>query len=199
MYINKLNNYRLILGSKSPRRQFLMRELGLKFRVLTREISEDYPPELRREEIPLFLCEHKAQAFDDVVINEQTILITADTIVWLENQNIGKPANHQQAVEFLKMLSGKKHEVLTGVCLKSKFKTHAFHVCSEVYFNHLRLEEIEYYVKHFKPFDKAGAYGIQEWIGYVAIERINGSFYNVMGLPIQRLYNELLNFTGISA
>jgi septum formation protein len=197
MYIQQLNNFRFILGSKSPRRQHLLSELGLKFNVLTRQIEEDYPEELQREEIPLFLCEHKSKAFDDVLTDMHTVLITADTIVWLDNMNIGKPKDADEAVFILNQLSGKKHEVLTGVCLRSLSKTHSFHVCSEVYFNQLRPEEIEYYVRHFKPYDKAGAYGIQEWIGYIGIEKINGSFFNVMGLPVQRVYNELLKFCGI--
>ena len=197
MYIQQLNRFRFILGSKSPRRQHLLRELGLKFHVLTRNIEEDYPPDLIREQIPLYLCERKSQAFDDVLTDDHTVLITADTIVWINNMNIGKPGNEQEAADILRLLSGKKHEVLTGVCLRSKSKSHAFHVCSEVFFNPLREAEIDYYIKHYKPYDKAGAYGIQEWIGYIGIERINGSFYNVMGLPVQRLYNELLSFCGV--
>jgi septum formation protein len=197
MYIQQLNRFRFILGSKSPRRQHLLRELGLKFHVLTRNIEEDYPPDLIREQIPLYLCERKSQAFDDVLTDDHTVLITADTIVWINNMNIGKPGSEQEAADTLRLLSGKKHEVLTGVCLRSKSKPHAFHVCSEVFFNPLRESEIDYYIKHYKPYDKAGAYGIQEWIGYIGIERINGSFYNVMGLPVQRLYNELLSFCGV--
>lgn len=197
MHIQQLNRFRFILGSKSPRRQFLLRELGLKFSVLTRHIDESYPSGLRREQIPLFLCEHKAKAFDDMLTDDKTVLITADTIVWLNNMNVGKPRDMQQARATLKSLSGRKHEVLTGVCLRSKSRLYSFYVCSEVYFNQLRDAEIDHYITHYKPFDKAGAYGIQEWIGYVGIEKINGSFYNVMGLPIQRLYNELLVFCGI--
>lgn len=197
MYIQQLNQFRFILGSKSPRRQHLLRSLGLQFRVLTRQIPEDYPAGLQREEIPLFLCKFKSEAFDDVLTNDKTILITADTIVWVDNTNIGKPRSIDDAKNILLQLSGKKHEVLTGVCLRSKSKTHTFHVCSEVYFNPLREAEIDYYIRYYKPFDKAGAYGIQEWIGYVGIEKINGSFYNVMGLPVQRVYNELLTFCGI--
>ena len=197
MYIQQLNRFRMVLGSKSPRRQHLMRELGLKFHVLTRNIDESYPSELKREEIPLYLCEHKSKAFDDLLTDDHTIVITADTIVWIDNMNIGKPRNETEAAETLHKLSGRMHEVLTGVCLRSKNKSHSFYVCSEVFFHVLRPAEIDYYVKHFKPYDKAGAYGIQEWIGYVGIEKINGSFYNVMGLPIQRLYNELLDFCGI--
>jgi septum formation protein len=197
MYVHQLNKFRFILGSKSPRRQHLLRELGLKFHVLTRNIDESYPDNLKREEIALYLCEHKSMAFDDVLTDDHTIVITADTIVWVDNMNIGKPVDTKDAERILTRLSGKKHEVVTGVCLRSKNKSHSFHVCSEVYFHHLRPEEVDFYVKHFKPYDKAGAYGIQEWIGYIGIEKINGSFYNVMGLPVQRLYNELLSFCGL--
>ncbi|HHN48409.1 MAG TPA: septum formation protein Maf [Bacteroidales bacterium] len=197
MYIQQLNRFRFILGSKSPRRQHLLRKLGLKFHVLTRQIEEDYPMDLIREQIPLYLCERKSKAFNDVLTDDQTVLITADTIVWINNMNIGKPGNEQEAAEILSLLSGERHEVLTGVCLRSKSKAYSFYVCSEVFFNPLRDAEIDYYIKHYKPYDKAGAYGIQEWIGYIGIDRINGSFYNVMGLPVQRLYNELLSFCGV--
>jgi septum formation protein len=196
MYIQQLNRNRFILGSRSPRRQYLLSELGLKFHVFTRHVEENYPPELLREEIPLYLCEKKSKALDDV-LTANTIVITADTIVWIDNTNLGKPGDEAEAVQILKQLSGRKHEVLTGVCLRSTARTHSFYACSEVYFNPLRAAEIDYYVKHYKPYDKAGAYGIQEWIGYVGIEKINGSFYNVMGLPVQQLYNELLVFCGI--
>lgn len=197
MYIQQLNDFRFILGSKSPRRQHLLRELGLKFHVLTREIDESYPKGLQREEIALYLCEHKSKAFNDILTDNKSVLITADTIVWLDGMNIGKPGDRQEAISILNKLSGRKHEVVTGVCLRSQSRIHSFHVCSEVYFQELRPVEIEYYVNHYKPFDKAGAYGIQEWIGYIGIEKINGSFYNVMGLPVQRVYNELISFCGI--
>ena len=127
MYIQKLNRFHFILGSKSPRRQFLLRELGLKVRVLTRNINEDYPPELQREEIPVYLCERKSQAFNDVLTDDRTILITADTIVWIDGMNIGKPKNIEEAAKTLRLLSGKKHEVLTGVCFRSQQKFHTFH------------------------------------------------------------------------
>jgi septum formation protein len=197
MYIQQLNRFRFILGSKSPRRQHLLRELGLKFHILNRHIDESCPVQLQREEIALYLCEHKSKAFDDILTDDKTIVITADTIVWIDNMNVGKPKDRDDAKRILQQLSGKKHEVLTGVCLRSRKKTHSFHVCSEVYFTHLRPEEIDYYIMHFRPYDKAGAYGIQEWIGYIGIEKINGSFYNVMGLPVQRLYSELLSFCEI--
>jgi len=194
MYIQKLNKFRLILGSASARRQYLMSELGLKFQVLARQVDESYPPHLVKEEIPLYLCEHKSKAYEDVLTDDNTVLITADTIVWINNKVVGKPRNQEEAIAILSQLSGRKHEVLTAVCLRSMSMLHTFHVCSDVYFHQLREAEIEFYIKHYKPYDKAGAYGIQEWIGYIAIEKINGSFYNVMGLPIHRLYNELLSF-----
>ncbi|MDP2423781.1 MAG: Maf family nucleotide pyrophosphatase [Bacteroidales bacterium] len=197
MLINQLNKFHFILGSKSPRRQYLLRELGLKFGVLTRNVDETYPLTLQREEIPLFLCKHKAEAYSDLLSDERTIIITADTIVWIDGMNLGKPANEEEAAAMLHRLSGRKHEVLSGVCLRSWQKQVSFHACSEVFFKQLRNDDINYYVSRYRPFDKAGAYGIQEWIGYIGIEKIKGSFYNVMGLPTQKLYDELLRFCGL--
>ncbi|NLN94935.1 MAG: septum formation protein Maf [Bacteroidales bacterium] len=197
MLIQKLNSFRIILGSNSPRRQLLLRKLGLNFEVIARNIGEDYPPHLQKEKIAVFLCERKSQAFDDIFTDDKTILITADTIVWIDGKNIGKPKDAEEARQTLKTLSGKKHDVITGVCLRSARKSHIFHECTEVFFNSLHDDEIEYYVSHFKPFDKAGAYAIQEWIGYASIGKIIGSYQNVMGLPIQRVYKELLKFCEI--
>ncbi len=198
MLINSLNQFHLILGSKSPRRQMLLSEIGLKFRIHTRLISEDYPAGLQREEIPLFLCNHKADAYTDLLADDRTIVITADTIVWVDGSNIGKPGSAAEAAEMLNRLSGRMHEVFTGVCLRSQQKNISFYECSEVFFKHLRQWEIDYYLSHYKPYDKAGAYGIQEWIGYIGIEKINGSFYNVMGLPIKKLYEELISFCDLA-
>lgn len=198
MLINALNQFQIILGSKSPRRQQLLNELGLKFRVHTRMVSEEYPASLQREEIPLFLCNHKANAYQDLLTDHRTIVIAADTIVWIDGLNIGKPRSETEAIEMLQRLSGRRHEVFTGVCLRSQQKNISFFECSEVFFKPLRQWEVDYYLSHCKPYDKAGAYGIQEWIGYAGIEKINGSFYNVMGLPIQRVYEELLRFCNLS-
>jgi septum formation protein len=184
----------IILGSASPRRQYLLEKLDIPFRVLTRNISEDYPENLVQEEISLFLAEKKADAFEDEVLRPNSILITADTIVWLDDHVLDKPAEYKQAIETLTALSGRKHQVITGVCLSNKQKRRSFSVTTDVYFKSLSKDEINYYIEHYKPYDKAGAYGIQEWIGYVGIDRIEGSFYNVMGLPVKVLYDELLIF-----
>jgi septum formation protein len=184
----------IILGSASPRRQLLLEKLDIPFRVLTRKISEDYPGDLIREQIPLYLCQKKAAAYKDELDHPDTILITADTIVWMDDHVLDKPAGREEAFNTLNALSGRKHQVITGVCLSSRNKRKTFFVSTDVYFKSLKKEEINYYIEHYRPFDKAGAYGIQEWIGYVGIERIEGSFYNVMGLPVKALYDELLIF-----
>ena len=170
-----------------------MQQAGLQFTVqLAGEIDEQYPPELQREEIPLFLAQLKANEFlRKIQIPAKTIVVTADTIVWINNKTLGKPANRQEAVEMLKTLSGKMHYVYTGVCLSSNHKQHSFFDESKVFFRELSNEEITFYVDRYQPFDKAGAYGIQEWIGYVGIEKIEGSYYNIVGLPIEKLYCEL--------
>jgi septum formation protein len=188
-----LQKHNLILASKSPRRQYLMKELGLDFEVHTKDVDESFPENLKAQEIPLYLCQKKADAFNEE-LTDNTIVITADTIVWVDNQVLNKPENFDDAVRMLKLLSGKKHEVYTGVCLKSKHKTKTFYALTNVYFKELSQEEIEYYINNFNPYDKAGAYGAQEWIGYIAVEKIEGSYFNVMGLPVRELYEELLKF-----
>lgn len=191
MLTDKLNKYRIILASQSPRRQQLLKGLNINFETIIREVEEIFPPETYREEIPRYLCELKAKAFGDEFFTDNEIVITADTIVWINEKVLGKPRDFDDAVKIIKTLSGNKHEVITGVCLKSKNKTHVFHAESDVYFRDLSDEEIRWYVENYKPYDKAGAYGVQEWIGYIAIERIEGSYFNVMGLPTQKLYVEL--------
>ncbi len=173
-----------------------MRQVGLQFTVqLAGETDEIYPPELQREDIPLYLARLKADAFMRAVpVADDTVVITADTIVWINNRVLGKPADRREAVEMLETLSGNMHTVYTGVCLATNCKQHLFFAESNVYFRELTSEEIVWYVDRYQPFDKAGAYGIQEWIGYVGIEKIEGSYYNVMGLPVQKLYRELCNF-----
>ncbi len=190
----KLKKFNLILASKSPRRQLLMRGLDLDFQIKVKRIKEDYPAEMPYTEIPEYLAAKKAKSFNLNDFPEKTIIITADTIVVLDGQVIGKPNDKAHAKEILGRLSGKKHLVITGVFLTSSDKASSFSVTSEVSFKELTSEEIEYYVENYNPMDKAGAYGIQEWIGYIAIDRIDGSFYNVMGLPTQKLYSELLKF-----
>ncbi len=190
--IDRLNSYDIVLASKSPRRQHLLAELGLQFRVIDHiEMEEVYPASLRGEEIPLYLAKAKA-ACCERFMDPNTILITADTIVWLENDVIEKPFDHEDAINMLGKLSGRMHEVFTGVCIKTMAGESSFSASSRVYFRQLSEEEIRYYVEKFNPLDKAGAYGVQEWIGYVGVERIEGSYFNVMGLPVQQLYNELL-------
>lgn len=191
--MNWVNNYNFILGSKSPRRHKLLTDLGLKFKVKTIEAEEVYPENLSMEEIPVYLAELKAKHFNDN-LKTNDLLITADTIVWHKGKVLGKPENRNHAVDILNLLSDSEHQVVTGVCLKSVEKQKSFYSVSNVIFKPLSLNEIEYYIDNYKPFDKAGAYGIQEWIGYIGITHIEGSFYNVMGLPIQKLYCELQNF-----
>lgn len=192
MSLEQINQFHIILASQSPRRQYLMQEIGINFEVQVREVEERWPKGLHREEIPLFLCELKSDAFHPEDFRDDTILITADTIVLLDGKVVGKPTDREDAIRILKALSGRKHEVITGVCLRTNKKKHRFFAESEVWFRHFDPAEIEWYVDTYNPLDKAGAYGIQEWIGYVGIERIHGSFYNVMGLPTQRLYLELM-------
>jgi septum formation protein len=190
--LERLNAYDIILAPKSPRRQHLLTEIGLKFRIINHlEMDEVYPAVLLGEEIPIYLARAKATLYESI-IDHNTLLITADTIVWLENEVIGKPTGFEDAVEMLRRLSGNMHEVFTGVCIRTATVEKVFHASSRVFFRKLSEEEIRYYVNACKPFDKAGAYGVQEWIGYVGVERIEGSYFNVMGLPVQRLYCELL-------
>lgn len=186
-------NYTFILASKSPRRQFLLKELGLNFEVKTKEVDESFPEHLKAQEIPLYLCEKKAEAFDEE-LSDNTVVITADTIVWVDGQVLNKPEDFNDAVRMLKLLSGKMHEVYTGVCLRSKSKVKSFYALTKVYFKPLTQAEIEFYITHYKPFDKAGSYGAQDWIGLVAVERIEGTYFNVMGLPMKELYEELNAF-----
>ncbi len=189
--LDKINENHIILASKSPRRRKLLEELGINFTVTTIDVREEYPQKLKKEEIALYLCELKANAFPKNNIHSDTVIITADTIVWFNNKVLNKPINRQEAILSLEELSGHTHEVITGVCIRTLHKTRKFHVNTEVTFRKLITEEITHYVDQYKPFDKAGAYGIQEWIGYVGIEKIKGSFHNVVGLPVTRLYEEL--------
>ena len=195
MSFNNLERFELLLASKSPRRQYLLKELGLDFEVRTKEVDESFPNTLKAQEVPLYLCEKKANAFDEE-LKDNTIVITADTIVWLPQTNevLNKPENFDDAVRMLQLLSGKMHEVYTGVCLKSKSKTKSFYALTKVYFKPLTLQEIEFYINNYQPFDKAGSYGAQDWIGLVAVEKIEGTYFNVMGLPVKELYEELLKF-----
>lgn len=188
------SGYRFILASQSPRRHFLLTETGLDFKVMVKSTDESYPEGLVCEQIALYVSKVKAEVFDFDQLPENALLITADTIVWLEGECIGKPLDEEDARLMLTRLSGKRHTVATGVCFRTRDRFHSFHVNTDVCFRHLEPEEIGYYVDKYKPLDKAGAYGIQEWIGYIGVERIEGSYFNVMGLPVQRLYCELKQF-----
>lgn len=184
-----INNYNIILASSSPRRISLMRDTGFKFEIRNISVDEEYPLDLKATDVAIYLACKKSDYFKEVSNDE--LIITADTTVCLDGEIIGKPKDREDAVNILKKLSGNKHSVITGVCLKMKDKVISFSECTYVYFKDLNDEEINYYVDNFKPYDKAGAYGIQEWIGYIGVEKIEGSFFNVMGLPIHRLYNEI--------
>lgn len=191
---DKLSGYNLILGSQSPRRQYLLKELGLPFEVKVLEnIDEIYPAELDIYKVPEYVARIKANTYRSF-ITQATLLITADTIVIHRNEILGKPANYDEAIQIINRLSGNKHTVITGVAITSNNRQTLFSASTDVYFSKLSDEEIQYYIKKYKPYDKAGAYGIQEWIGYVGIEKIEGSYFNVMGLPIQKLYRELTEF-----
>jgi len=194
MINHRLQKYRLILASQSPRRQYLLKELGLDFEIIPTRVKEDYQKNLAPHEIAVYLAELKASSFDSIRMDPKALIIAADTIVCIQNEILGKPANYQEAVSMLRKLSGKKHDVITAVCLKSKNTQKTFHVTSSVYFKELTMEEIDYYIENFQPFDKAGGYGVQEWIGYIGISKIEGSFFNVMGLPVKELYEQLLRF-----
>ena len=193
MFLPNLQPYEIILASQSPRRQQLLSDLGLQFTVQLMNVDEEFPPELGMNEVPVYLAELKATAFLSHLKANQ-LVITADTIVWLDGQVLNKPTDYEDGFRMLRNLSGKKHQVITGVCLLSTQKKISFSASTDVWFTQLSDEEIHYYLETFRPYDKAGAYGIQEWIGYIGIHRIDGSFYNVMGLPIQSLYEHLKTF-----
>lgn len=193
MVTDNLNKFRIILASGSPRRRQLLSELGLNFTVVKREYCEDYPEYLKGAEIAIYLAKVKAASFR-AEISENEIIITADTIVWCNGGVLGKPSGKEEALEMIKILSGNTHEVITGVCLLSSSKENCFHEVTKVTFDILSEVEMNYYIDNFKPFDKAGAYGIQEWIGLAGCTRIEGSYYNVVGLPVQKLYRELNEF-----
>lgn len=184
-------DYHIILASNSPRRRELLSGLGLDYEVRTLPgIDESYPDTLSGEEIPVYISSKKASAYLDA-LKENELLITADTIVWLDGRVLGKPSDEEDARQMLRDLSGKTHQVITGVTLATTSFQKSFASVSQVTFATLTEEEINYYVTHYHPMDKAGSYGVQEWIGFIGVERIEGSYFNVMGLPVQRLYREL--------
>ena len=192
MLATKLQKYKLILASGSPRRQQFFKDLELDFEIRLKEIEEVFPPELKAEEITNYLAELKASAFGGELL-ENEILITSDTIVWHNNKALGKPKDAQDAFEILKSLSNATHEVITSVCFKTNVDATVLYEVTKVTFNELSDEAIWYYIQNFKPFDKAGAYGIQEWIGFVGVSKIEGSYANVMGMPTDKVYDYLNN------
>ena len=192
--LENLNKYEIVLASNSPRRKELLQRMGVNFKVRTLfGIDESYPDSLRGEDIVCYISRNKAKAYQSSM-DPNELLITADTIVYVDGEVMGKPKNAEQAKEMLHKLSGKTHQVITGVTIVTAKRTENFGVTSQVKFTNITDEEINFYVDNYLPFDKAGAYGIQEWIGIVAVEEIKGSYFNVVGLPVQRLYQKLKTF-----
>lgn len=186
-----LEKYKITLASNSPRRKELLSGLGINYTVKTLpDIDESFPDDMQKEEIPTFIAANKAKAYYEIMQSDE-LLITADTIVWVNGEVLGKPIDKDDAYLMLRKLSGVSHSVITGVCLTTKTWQKQFHAVTEVDFAELTDEEINYYIDHYKPYDKAGAYGVQEWIGYIAVRSMEGSYFNVMGLPVQMLYTEL--------
>jgi len=192
MLKENLKNYKVILASGSPRRQQFFKDMDIDFEIRIKEVEEIYPESLTKSAITDFLAVLKSTPFDNLASNE--ILVTSDTIVWHENKALGKPKDEKDAFEMLRSLSGKTHQVITSVCFKTQEKTDLIHDSTEVTFNDLTDDEISYYLTNYKPFDKAGSYGIQEWIGFIAVSKVNGSYANVMGLPVHKVYEYLSNF-----
>lgn len=190
MLSTKLSKHSIILASNSPRRQELIKSLDIPFSIKTKEVEEIYPKELKHSEITDFLADLKATPFKKE-LKENELLITSDTIVWINKRALGKPKNYEEAFQMLKEISNNKHEVITSICITSKSFQKTVNDTTIVYFRELLDEEIDYYINTYKPFDKAGAYGIQEWIGKIGITKIEGSYFNVMGFPVHKLYKEL--------
>ena len=190
--LDNLEKYKVILASGSPRRRELMAGLGVNYEVrILPDVDESYPDTLQGEEIPLYIAKEKADAYIPMMQPDE-LIITADTIVWLDGKVLGKPRDREDALQMLRPMSGRTHEVFTGVCITTTDWQRSFTAQTEVRFATLSEDEIIYYVDNFKPMDKAGAYGVQEWIGFIGVENISGSYYNIMGLPVQKLYRELL-------
>jgi septum formation protein len=189
VYIQNLSNFDIILASGSPRRKQLLEDAGISFRILTKQIEETYPVYLQRSEIPLYLSKIKAQSIKED--HPESLIIAADTVVVQRREVLNKPSSPEEAKKMLLQLSDTMHEVITGVTISYKDYEHSFYEITEVFFKRLSEEYIDYYINHYKPFDKAGSYGIQEWMGMVGIKRIQGDYYNVMGLPVSKLIDEL--------
>ena len=194
MMLENLKKYNIVLASKSPRRQELLKGVGVEFSVITKDVDESYPSNMSVYDVAPYLSVKKAKAFDEDELPENYMVITADTVVIVDDEILGKPKDTEGAYEMLNKISGKKHSVITGVTIRTSDKVKTFSVVSKVSFEMLDNEEIEYYVNNFKPYDKAGAYGIQEWIGYIGVNHVEGSYFNVMGLPTQKLYKMLKTF-----
>lgn len=189
--LDNLKKYKVILASNSPRRKELLAGLGVDYEVRTLpDVDESYPETLQGADIPLYIAKEKADAYV-AMMQPGELMITADTIVWLDGKVLGKPWDREDALQMLRTMSGRTHEVFTGVCITTTDWQRSFTAQTEVRFATLSEEEIAYYVDNFQPMDKAGAYGVQEWIGFIGVENISGSYYNIMGLPVQRIYNEL--------
>lgn len=192
MILDNLKKYKVILASNSPRRKELLAGLGVDYEVRTLpDVDESYPETLQGADIPLYISKEKADAYQ-AMIQPDELMITADTIVWLDGKVLGKPEDREDALQMLREMSGRTHEVFTGVCITTTKWQRSFTAQTEVRFSVLSEEEIAFYVDKFQPMDKAGAYGVQEWIGFIGVENISGSYYNIMGLPVQKLYRELL-------
>ncbi len=192
--LDNLKKYNIVLASKSPRRQELMKGIGLDFSVLTKDVDETYPLHLSVFDVAPYLSVKKAKAFEEAELPDNYMVITADTVVVVEGKILEKPKDENEAREMLVTISGKKHSVITGVTVLTKDKVKTFSAASKVMFEKLDNEEIDFYVSNYKPFDKAGSYGIQEWIGYIGVACVEGSYFNVMGLPTQKLYKVLKTF-----
>lgn len=194
MMLDNLKKYNVVLASKSPRRQELLRGIGIEFSVMTKEVDESYSKNISVFDVAPYLSVKKAKSFEDSDLPNNYMLITADTVVVVDDAILGKPKDEDDARNMLRLLSGKKHYVITGVTIHTKDKTKTFSVSSKVSFDDLSDDEIEYYVNVYKPFDKAGSYGVQEWIGYIGVNSVEGSYFNVMGLPTHKLYQMLKQF-----
>lgn len=191
--LSHLKSKKIILASKSPRRQELLKGLDIQFEIKTKEVDESYPLTMKPEQVPVFLAKKKADAFVDL-LEKDTILITSDTIVIQGKNILEKPNSIEEGKAMIRKLSGQVHTVVTGVCIRTLEKSISFSDETRVLFTDLTDDEIDYYMKNYQPFDKAGSYGVQEWIGYVGIERLEGSYYNVMGLPVHKVYTALKTF-----
>ncbi len=195
MLLEKIKNYKIFLASQSPRRYELLKNMDIDFELAPKIfVDESYSPDKKKCEIPVYLSQKKAEAYSQILDTPEKLIITADTIVLLDEQVLEKPDNQTDAAKMLRRLSGKKHSVITGMTLKTSTKQKSFEAVTYVWFKDFSEEEIDYYVKNYKPLDKAGAYGIQEWIGLVGVEKIEGSYFNVVGLPVHKLYAELNSF-----